>query len=343
MQKYHQILEELWYNGKEFLNTKYSIMAGAMSWISEANLVSALSNAGIFGVIACSAMTPELLKNEIVATKSKMNQNTSFGVNLILLHPQIEELLQVCINESIQYIIFAGGLPSTNLIKTAKDSGIKVIGFAPSLTIAKKLIRSGIDALIIEGHEAGGHVGPVSTLVLTQEILPYIKEVPVFIAGGIGTGETVVNFLKSGAAGIQMGTIFSCAKESIAHPNFKKAFFNAKSRDAQVSIQISTDFPVIPVRALKNSASEKFMSLQADIITKYRNGSISKEEGQLTIEKFWAGALRKAVVDGDINNGSLMAGQIVGLVNKELSVVDIIKQIVDEALITIQQYEEEKV
>ena len=323
------LLNKLWKRGTEFLGTEHAILCGAMSWVSEHNLVAAVSNAGGFGVIACGSLDPKQLHEEIKKTKGKTSK--PFGVNLITMHPQIEELIDVCLSEKIGHIILAGGLPKVSMIDRVKASTAKVICFAPSLSIAQKLIKNGVDALIIEGAEAGGHIGPVSTSVLAQEILLHIKEVPVFVAGGIGRGESILSYLRMGAAGCQLGTRFVCAHESIAHPNFKQAFIKANSRSAVVSVQIDPDFAVIPVRAIANKATDEFTKAQLDAIEKYRNNHISKLDAQLLIERFWAGALRKAVIDGDVENGSLMAGQSVGLVSKEQSTEEIITELVDQA------------
>jgi enoyl-[acyl-carrier protein] reductase II len=301
-----------------------------MSWVSEHNLVSAVSNAGGFGVIACGSLDPIGLLKEIKKTKEKTSK--SFGVNLITMHPQISELIDVCLAEKISHIVLAGGLPKVSTIQKTKDSDAKVICFAPSLSIAKRLIKNGVDALVIEGMEAGGHIGPVSTSVLAQEILLNVKEVPVFVAGGIGRGETILNYLRMGAAGCQIGTRFVCAHESIAHSNFKQAFIKANSRSAVTSVQVDPNFSVIPVRALENKATDEFLKTQLDAIEKYKNGKLTKLEAQLMIEKFWAGALRKAVIDGDVENGSVMAGQSVGLITQEQSTEEIINELVEQAL-----------
>ena len=188
-------LSQLWQRGAEFLGCEYAIMGGAMSWVSERNLVAAISNAGGFGVIACSSMNPDLLRNEIIETKKLTKK--AFGVNLIVMHPQLDELVEVCKEEDVTHIVLAGGLPSSNTIKSAKENGARVICFAPALIIGKKLIRSGADALVIEGMEAGGHIGPVATSVLAQEIIPQLKnEVPIFVAGGIGRGEAIASYLE---------------------------------------------------------------------------------------------------------------------------------------------------
>ncbi len=325
----HDRLQELWQRGKDFLGVDHAILGGAMSWVSERNLVAAISNAGGFGVIACGSMTPDLLEQEIRATKALTGK--PFAVNLITMHPAIEELIDVCLQEKISHVVLAGGIPATSDIRRLKDGGAKVICFAPALVLAKKLIRSGADALVIEGSEAGGHIGPVSTSVLAQEILPHVTDVPVFVAGGIGRGEVMASYLEMGASGVQLGTLFVCADESIAHENFKKAFIRGNSRDAITSVQLDPRFPVIPVRALKNRASEAFLQAQRDIITRHQDGELDMKEAQLAIEHYWAGALRKAVIDGDIDAGSLMAGQIVGVVKKQQPVQEIIDDLVAQA------------
>ena len=329
MRSNEEILDGFWKTGREFLNTRYAIMGGAMSWVSEHNLVAAISNAGGFGVIAGGAMPPELLKKEIVETKALTNN--SFGVNLITMHPQLDELMDVCIETKVSHVILAGGIPPVQAVKKLKDVGIKVMCFAPALVLAKRLVKSGADALILEGTEAGGHIGPVATNILVQEIVPYIKEVPVFVAGGIGTGEMMAAFLEMGAAGCQLGTRFVCTTECIAHPNFKKAFIHANSRDAVPTVQIDPRFPVIPVRAITNEGTKRFMEFQMETIQKYQRGEMELKEAQLAIEHFWGGALRRAVIDGDVENGSLMAGQSVGLVKEEKTVQAVIDELVGDA------------
>ncbi|WP_447728045.1 NAD(P)H-dependent flavin oxidoreductase [Sphingomonas koreensis] len=316
--------------GVEFLGSKTAILCGAMSWVSERNLVSAISNAGGFGLIACGAMTPELLDAEIAGTKALTDK--PFGVNLITMHPQLFDLIEVCARHQVTHIVLAGGLPPAGSLDAIKGNGAKLICFAPALSLAKKLIRSGVDALVVEGMEAGGHIGPVSTSVLAQEILPEVAEqVPVFVAGGIGRGEAIAGYLDQGAAGVQLGTRFACATESIAHPNFKKAFFRASARDAVASVQIDPRLPVIPVRALKNASSELFTAKQREVAQLLDENKVEMMEAQLQIEHYWAGALRRAVIDGDVDNGSLMAGQSVGMVTKEEPVAEIIAQLMAEA------------
>lgn len=323
-------LQHLMQRGTDFLGCDVAIMCGAMSWVSERNLVSAISNAGGFGVIACGAMTPALLDTEIAATKALTSK--PFGVNLITMHPQIMDLIAICARHQVSHVVLAGGLPPKGSIEAIKDFGAKVICFAPALTLAKKFARSGVDALVIEGSEAGGHIGPVSTSVLAQEILPELGEqLPIFVAGGIARGGAVASYLEMGAAGVQLGTRFVCAHESIAHPNFKAAFLRANARDAVASVQIDPRLPVIPVRALKNKGTEEFTKKQVEVAAMLDRGEIDMDTAQLEIEKYWAGALRRAVIDGDVEYGSVMAGQSVGMVHVERPVVDIIAKLLDEA------------
>lgn len=323
-------LNTLWKKGTDFLGTKYAILGGAMTWVSDHNLVAAISNAGGFGVIACGAMTVDLLRQEIQKTKHLTQK--PFGVNLITMHPDLSDLVQVCIDENISHVVLAGGLPSSNTIKTLKDHNIKVICFSPAVILAKKLMKSGADALIIEGMEAGGHIGPVSTTVLAQEILPEVADqIPVFIAGGIGRGEAILSYLEMGAAGCQLGTRFVCATECRAHPKFKQTFIRAQARDAVTSPQLDPRFPVIPVRGIVNKGVSLFLDHQRKVIDRFNGGEINQKEGQLEIEHFWAGALRRAVLEGDIETGSLMAGQSVGMVKKEQPVLEIIEELVYQA------------
>jgi enoyl-[acyl-carrier protein] reductase II len=229
-------------------------------------------------------------------------------------------------------VVLAGGIPPKGSVEAIKSSGAKVICFAPTLALGKKLLRSGADALVIEGMEAGGHIGPVSTSVLAQEILPTLAEEHlVFVAGGIGRGEAIAGYLEMGACGVQLGTRFACAVESIAHPEFKKAFFRANARDAVASVQVDGRLPVIPVRALKNRGTEAFTAKQIEVAKALDEEGIAMDEAQLQIEHYWAGALRRAVIDGDVEHGSLMAGQSVGMVNREEPVAEIVATLMAES------------
>jgi len=332
----HDRLDRLMQRGADFLGCRYAIMGGAMSWISERHLVSAISNAGGFGVIACGAMTPALLDTEIAETKTRTER--PFGVNLITMHPDLNALIDVCGSHKVGHIVLAGGLPPSGSLDRIKATGAKLVCFAPALALAKKLIRSGVDALVIEGMEAGGHIGPVATSVLAQEILPEVAaELPVFVAGGIGRGGAIAGYLEMGASGVQLGTRFVCAHECIAHPNFKKAFIRASARDAIPSVQIDPRLPVIPVRALKNREMESFAAKQREVAQLLDEGKVEMAEAQLQIEHYWAGALKRAVIDGDVETGSVMAGQSVGMVKSEQSVAEIIAELLDEAAMALER------
>jgi enoyl-[acyl-carrier protein] reductase II len=323
-------LDALWARGMEFLGCRIAIMGGAMSWVSERHLVSAISNAGGFGVIACGSMNPDQLAVEVAATQAMTEK--AFGVNLITMHPQLDDLVRVCVDAQVGHVVLAGGIPPTAAVRAVKDSGAKLICFTPALVLAKRLIRQGADALVIEGSEAGGHIGPVSLTVLAQEILPHIIEVPVFVAGGLGRGEAILSFLEMGASGAQLGTRFAAATESIAHETFKQAFIRANARDALPSVQLDERFPVIPVRGLVNEGTRHFLEHQAETIRKFQAGELTKEAAQLSIEHFWAGSLRRAVIEGDVEHGSVMAGQSVGMVTSIQTTAEIIEELVDQAI-----------
>ncbi len=326
----HAQFNKLGRRGAAFLGCEVPILCGAMSWLSERNLVAAVSEAGGYGVLAVGGMAPTMLADEIDATRVLTRR--PFGVNLVTVHPQFDALIEVCANRVPDLVVLGGSLPSRRAITQLKSAGIRVACFSPTLAVARRLLRIGVDALIIEGSEAGGHIGPTATSVLAQEILPAVSEVPVFVAGGIGRGEAIAAYLQLGAAGCQLGTLFACATELTAHPNFKAALIRASARDAVVSRALSDMFDVIPVRALANKAMDEFLVAQRELIESVRQGKIDRSGAQAAIEHFWAGRLRRAVIGGDIENGSLMAGQSVGMVQREQSVKAIIDALVDQAV-----------
>ncbi|MDF2765225.1 MAG: 2-nitropropane dioxygenase [Rhodospirillales bacterium] len=328
-------LDRLWRRGREFLGTEAAILGGAMTWVSERNLVAAISNAGGFGVIASGSMTPARLSEEIAAT-AKLS-SAPFGVNLITLHPQLLELVEVCLDHKVGHVVLAGGLPPGPAMARVRAGGARLVCFAPALAVARKLVRSGAEAIVIEGMEAGGHIGPVSTSVLAQEILPHLTEVPIFVAGGLGRGEAILAFLEMGASGCQLGTRFVCATESIAHPKFKQAFVRAAARDAVPSMQLDPRFSVIPVRALANEGTRRFLDFQREVIQRFTTGELDQKSAQLEIEHFWAGALRRAVIEGDVEHGSVMAGQSVGMVTREQSTREIIEELIEQALTSLER------
>ncbi len=325
-----ELIERLWSRGKELLGVEYPVLGGAMTWISESTLVSTISNAGAFGVLAGGNMPPEMLKDEIKKTRDETDK--PFGVNLITIAPNFGKHLDHVLTIEFPFVILAGGLPPREAINRIRQTKSKLICFAPTVGIAQNLIKGGVDALIIEGHEAGGHIGPISTAVLAEQILPRVDEVPIFVAGGIGSGVMMVHYLMMGAAGVQLGTKFAVAKESIAHDNFKRALLRAAAKDAVPTAQFDPRMPVIPVRALINEGTRDFNTLQLGLVAQLERKAITAKEAGHKLEEFWIGGLRKAVINGDVKQGSLMAGQSVGLVKEILPVRDILDQLIEEGV-----------
>jgi enoyl-[acyl-carrier protein] reductase II len=327
--KDYKKIQNLMEQGSKILGSKYALLGGAMTWISESHLVSAMSNAGMFGVLASGAMGGDILRSEIDLTQQKTRKN--FGVNIILVNPKLHDLIDVCGEKKISHVILAGGIPDKGVIDKIHSYGTQVFAFAPALAIAKRLFKYGVDGLILEGNEAGGHVGPLSTMVLIQDILLNMKEYPVFIAGGILRGEVVASVLQLGAVGCQLGTVFACCKESTANEKFKKAFLKASGRNAATPVQLDKKFPIAPVRALENAGTDEFITKQREALAKFEKGEVLLDDGRLLLEHFWAGSLRRAVHEGDVERGSLMCGQIVEIVKEERSIREIIETIFQEA------------
>ncbi|MFA6930530.1 MAG: nitronate monooxygenase [Lentisphaeria bacterium] len=314
--------EKYFRRGNEFLGCKVPIICGAMTWISEANLVSAVCNAGAFASLAGGNCPPNLLEASIEQTRSLTN--APFGVNLITLSPAYHAQLEMLQRNPVPIVIFAGGLPRDSDIALMKAAGSKVMCFAPAYAVAKRMLNSGADALILEGTEAGGHIGTVGLNILIQEVLFKFDEALIFVGGGIATGRMSAHLMMMGAAGVQLGTRFAVAEESCAHHTFKQTMIRADARDAVSASQFDDRLPVVPVRALKNQGLKRFAQLQLDLIGMLDHAHINVKEAQSQVENFWVGALRRAVQDGDVENGSLMSGQSVGLVRKIESVQGII-------------------
>lgn len=317
-----QLSDRFFSRGREFLDTEVPIICGGMTWISNAQLVAAVGNAGGFGCLAGGNSPPAILAAEIERTRALTDR--PFAVNLVTIAPAFPEQLEVVRAQRPQYVVFAGSFPNAREIEQVKSQGSKVICFASTLSIAQRMIRYGADALILEGMEAGGHVGHVSLTVLLQQVLFEVADVPVFVAGGIGTGRMCAHLFLMGAAGVQLGTRFAVATESCAHPRFKEKFRKANARDAVSTPQFDSRLPVVAVRALRNAGLDQFSRLQLDLLAQLDAGTIRRETAQMEVEKFWMGALRRAVQEGDVDGGSLMAGQSVGLVTREESVADIL-------------------
>ncbi|MBN2091158.1 nitronate monooxygenase [candidate division KSB1 bacterium] len=333
-----ELLDKLWQRGKAFLGVQYPIMAGAMTWISNHKLVAAICNHGGFGCLAGGNLPPEFFAAEIDRTRTLTDK--PFAANLITIAPNYQEHLQIVVEKQLPFIIFAGSFPKASEIKLAKSSGAKVMAFASNESIAERMIRSGVDALILEGSEAGGHIGHVSLVILLQQVLFNFTDVPIFVAGGIATGRLMAHLLLMGAAGIQMGTRFVTTEECEVHPKFKEAFIKARARDAVATPALGSELHVVAVRAIKNKGMDEFSELQMALIQKRRQNLISPKDAQYQVENFWVGALRRAVQDGDIDRGSLMAGQSVGLVHKIQPMKEFFAEIIQEAETELRKIKE---
>jgi enoyl-[acyl-carrier protein] reductase II len=301
-----------------------------MTWVSTPHLVAAVTQAGGFGALAGGNMPAEVLDRTIGETRALVGDR-SFAVNVITLGPAYQSHLDVLAKNPPPVVVFAGGLPRDTEIARMKATGAKVMCFASTESLARRLLSFGTDALILEGTESGGHVGPVCLTVLLQQVLfHFAEEVPIFVAGGIGTGRLMAHLMMMGAAGVQMGTRFAVARECETHPQFKEAFYCAAARDAQATGQFDPALHVVAVRALRNEGTRDFERLQLDLIAMIQSGKISPADAQAQIENFWIGGLRRAAVDGDVEHGSVMAGQSVGLVSREETVQEIIDSMVHD-------------
>ncbi|MBE0712733.1 MAG: nitronate monooxygenase [Candidatus Aminicenantes bacterium] len=323
-------LSKHWNKGREFLGVRYPLLCGAMTWISDSRLVRTVGEAGAFGVLAAGNMPVENLEAEVKAVQAA-DPAIPFAVNLITIAPNYLAHLKKLADMGVPYIVFAGSFPKKGDVQMAKASGAKVMCFASTGSIAARMIDYGTDALILEGSEAGGHIGHVSTVVLIQEVLFRFDQVPVFVAGGVATGRMIAHLLLMGAAGVQMGTVFAMSEECRAHPAFKERFRRARSREAMATPEYDSSLPIVSVRAIKNKGTEDFGKLQLDLLRKIKDGEIGRVEAQYQVEKYWIGALRRAVEDGDVDHGSLMAGQCVGLIDEVKPVRVIIEELVREA------------
>lgn len=323
-------LESMMKRGSDFLNCKYPVICGAMTWVSEPGLVAAVCNNGCFASLAGGNAPVEILRQQIQQTQALTDK--PFAVNLITIAPAYRDHLAMLKEMKMPYIVFAGSFPKEKEIEIAKESGAKVMCFASTLSIAERMIRFGADAIILEGSEAGGHIGHVSAMVLLQQVLFQVSEkIPVFIAGGIATGKMIAHMFMMGASGVQLGTRFVMTDECIAHPKFKDAFMRAEARDAVSTPQYDSKLPVVAVRSLRNKGLANFGALQLRLLKEMQEGIIHREQAQSEVEKYWVGALRKAVVDGDVEYGSLMAGQSVGLAKDILPVKALIERLLSEA------------
>ena len=322
-------LDGLWQEGRDFLGVRYPILCGAMTWISDATLVKAVNDQGGFGCLAAGNMPGEMLAAEI--EKCAKLTDKPFAVNLVTIAPNFPAHKEAVLKSKAPVVIFAGNFPKKNDVAQVKAAGKKAISFASTDSIADQMVRFGVDALILEGSEAGGHIGHVSLMILLQQVLFNKPDVPVFVAGGIATGRMIAHMLLMGAAGVQMGTRFVMSNECTAHPNLKARFARARAREAMSTPEYDKRLPIVAVRAIKNKSSEEFGRLQLELIQLMNEGKIGHAEAQYRVESFWMGGLKKAAVDGDVDRGSCMAGQSVGLVDKVQPMKEIFAELIGDA------------
>ncbi len=292
------------------LNIKYPIFQGGMAWVSDSSLAAAVSNAGGLGIIAGANAPASFVREEI--RKAKELTDKPFGVNIMLLSENADELSEIVIEEGVKVVTTGAGNPGKYMEKW-KKAGIKVVPVVASVALAKRMERAGADAIIAEGSEAGGHIGKLTTMVLLPQVVDAVN-IPVIAAGGIGDGRGIAAVFMLGAEGVQVGTRFLVADECTIHDNYKEAVLKAKDIDTVVTGRPTGH----PVQVIKNKLAREYMNLEKE------NAPIEK------IEELGRGALRKAVKDGDIENGSLMAGQISGLINKRQSAKEIIEEMFNE-------------
>lgn len=300
----------------ELLNIEYPIFQGAMAWISNGELAGAVSRDGGLGIIAGAGMEPNLLRENI--RKAKLITDNPIGVNLMLLRPDVAEQVDVCIEEGVKVITTGAGNPGP-FVEKLKSAGIKIIPVVPTVKLAERMEKVGVDAVIVEGTESGGHVGSITTMALLPQIVNAVK-IPVIAAGGIASGKQFLAALSMGAEAVQCGTIFLTAKECLIHQNYKNAILKAKDR----STVTTGNFTGHPVRVIENKLAKEMLELE-------KKGA-SKEE----IEELGRGSLKLAAVDGDADKGSIMSGQVAAMVNEERTTKEILEYLMEDLKVEIE-------
>ena len=295
----------------ELLGITYPVIQGGMAWVAEASLAAAVSNAGGLGLIAAAAAPAQWVREQI--RKARELTNKPFGVNIMLMSPEADEVAKVIVEEGVSVVTTGAGSPEKYMADW-KNAGVKVIPVVASSALAKRMERCGADAVVAEGTEAGGHIGELTTMALVPQVADAVK-IPVIAAGGIADGRGMAAAFMLGARGIQAGTVFAASKESVIHEQYKNSILKAKDIDTRVTGRTTGH----PIRVLRNDMARKYLEFE-------KNGADFQELEALTL-----GGLRKAVVEGDIKNGSLMAGQIAGLVKESLSCEELIRQMVSQA------------
>ena len=295
----------------EILGIEYPIIQGGMAWVAEHRLAAAVSNAGGLGIIGAASAPPEIVRAEI--RKCKELTDKPFGVNVMLLNPNAEEVAKVVVEEGVKVVTTGAGNPSKYMAMW-KEAGVKVIPVVASVALAKLMERGGADAVVAEGMESGGHIGFTTTMTLVPQVVDAVS-IPVIAAGGIADGRGMAAALMLGAEAVQMGTRFVVVEESIVHENYKKKVIKASDIDSEIT-GASTGHPV---RCLRNKMTRQYLELE-------KSGADFME-----LEKLTLGSLRNAVMDGDVVNGTVMAGQIAGLIKEEKSCKEILEEIITEA------------
>ncbi|MGM0369758.1 MAG: enoyl-[acyl-carrier-protein] reductase FabK [Bacillota bacterium] len=301
----------------DLLEIEYPIIQGGMAWVATGELAGAVSQAGGLGIIGAGNAPADVVREEIKKVKEVTDK--PFGVNVMLLSPYVDDVVQVVVEEEVPVVTTGAGNPAKYL-DDFNSIGAKVIPVVPSVALARRMARYGVDAVIAEGNEAGGHIGRLNTMALVPQIVDAI-DLPVIAAGGVADGRGLVAALSLGAKGVQMGTRFVCAEECIAHNKYKEAIVNARDRDAVVTGR-STGHPV---RNLKNKLTRKIEKLE------------EKDADKERIEELGIGRLKQAVIDGDIEDGSVMAGQVAGMVSQVEPAADIIDDIVTRAIQILEE------
>lgn len=295
----------------ELLGIEYPIIQGGMAWVAEYHLAAAVSEAGGLGIIGAASAPPEVVREQIQKVKELTDK--PFGVNVMLMNPNAPEVAQVVVEEGVKVVTTGAGNPG-KFIDMWKEAGVKVIPVVASVAMAKMMERGGADAVVAEGTESGGHIGSATTMTLVPQVVDAVK-IPVIAAGGIGDGRGLAAAFMLGAEAVQMGTRFVVAKESIVHPNYKERIIKAKDIDSEVTGR-STGHPI---RVLRNQMTREYLKMEEE--------GVELEE----LERLTLGSLRSAVIDGDVVKGSLMAGQIAGLIDKEQTCKEMIEEIVTQA------------
>ena len=292
------------------LKTKYPVIQGGMAWVAEYHLAAAVSNAGGLGLIGAASAPPEVVREQIQEVKKLTDK--PFGVNVMLLNPNAADVARIVIEEGVPVVTTGAGSPA-KFMEAWKQAGVTVIPVVASVAMAKMMERAGADAVVAEGMESGGHIGAQTTMTLVPQVADAVQ-IPVIAAGGIADGRGVAAALMLGAEGVQMGTRFITAKESIVHPSYKERVIKARDIDSEVT-GMSTGHPI---RVLRNQMSREYLKME-------KEGASFEELEHLTL-----GSLRKAVVEGDVVHGSLMAGQSAGLVKKEQTCEEILAELMQE-------------